>query len=138
MLLSPQGSYRVLSGLLALAATAIPALAQAMPAKEILFAALATGASQGEVTGKVATQWMNSTRSSQPIQMSAKVIRRFNEVGCGRLGITMTQEGAPTRDGGTAPVKTYWEINLCRDGSAPREGIDIGGFSRGFGTGAQQ
>ena len=138
MLHNPRGSCRIRTGLLAVTVAAAPVFAHAVPAQEILFAALATGTSQGEVTGNVATKWMNSTRSSQPIQMTAKVIRRYQQEGCGRLGVTMTQQGAPTRDGGTAPVKTYWEVNLCRDGSPPREGADIGAISRSFAGGPSQ
>ena len=70
------------------------------------------------------------TRSSAPVRVQVKTLSRFAEAGCARLEATLIQDEVPTREGGRIPFAVRYEINLCRDGQPPSEGIDLDAASR--------
>lgn len=92
--------------------------------------AIGDGQARGELTGVTADRWKSVTRSNRPIMLSAKVASRFKQAGCARLDVEMSQEEVPLRNGGTAPYKSSWQLNVCTDGTAPEEGRDPTAISR--------
>lgn len=114
-------------------ATAVMALAAFVPAhaadsKSIIRAALEEGIFTGEMTGGIADKFKTITRSGSPVQAKVVVVKRFKDVGCGRLKFTLGQEAVPTVDGGPRPFETTFEMNVCADGSYPSDGVDIAQF----------
>ncbi|MBW8024465.1 hypothetical protein E0H95_26965 [Pseudomonas syringae pv. tomato] len=102
----------------------ISATAKADQAKEILFAAIKQGQASAELTGEQADAWKKKTGSSEPIRVVAKVLSRFKQPECARLGVTMTQAKVPKKEGGTGPLEVGWGMNLCTDGMPPAESVD--------------
>ena len=47
-----------------------------------------------------------------------------------RLEATLIQDDVPTKDGKRVPFAVRLELNLCRDGQPPSEGIDLDAASR--------
>jgi len=47
-----------------------------------------------------------------------------------RLEATLIQDDVPTKDGNRIPLAVRYELNLCRDGQPPSEGIDLDAASR--------
>jgi hypothetical protein len=89
-----------------------------------------TGRSEGELSGSMADFFKAQTRSSLPVRVQVKTIKRFATVGCSRLEATLVQDGVPTTNGQTVPIAIRYELNLCRNGQPPTEGIDLGSASR--------
>jgi hypothetical protein len=100
------------------------ATAQAEQAKEILFAAIKQGHASAELTGEQATAWKKKTGSNEPIFVEAKVLSRFKQPECAKLGVKMTQAKVPKKEGGTGPLEVGWGMNLCTDGLPPAESVD--------------
>jgi hypothetical protein len=44
--------------------------------------------------------------------------------------VTLLQESVPTSDGGRIPFAVRYELNLCRDGRPPSEGMDLDAASQ--------
>jgi hypothetical protein len=89
-----------------------------------------TGKSEGELSGSMADFFKAQTRSSLPVRVQVKTIKRFSSAGCVRLEATLLQEGVPATNGQTIPFAIRYELNLCRDGRPPTEGMDLGQASR--------
>lgn len=102
----------------------ISATAQAEQAKEILFAAIKQGHASAELTGEQAEAWKKKTGSNEPIRVEAKVLSRFKQPDCAKLGVKMTQAKVPKKEGGTGPLEVGWGMNLCTDGMPPAESVD--------------
>ncbi|VVP32246.1 hypothetical protein [Pseudomonas fluorescens] len=102
----------------------ISATAQADQAKEILFAAIKQGYASGELTGEQAVAWKKKSGSNEPILVEAKVLSRFKQPECAKLGVKMTQAKVPKKEGGTGPLEVGWGMNLCTDGMPPAESVD--------------
>ena len=100
------------------------ASANADQAKEILFAAIKQGQASAELTGEQAEAWKKKTGSNEPVRVEAKVLSRFKQPECARLGVKMTQAKVPKKEGGTGPLEVGWGMNLCTDGMPPAESVD--------------
>lgn len=89
-----------------------------------------SGKSEGELNGAMAEFFKAQTRSSAPVQVQVKTIMRFSAPGCARLEATLMQEAVPTTNGRQIPFAVRYELNLCRDGQPPTEGMDLDAASR--------
>ena len=88
------------------------------------------GRSDGDLSGRMAEFFKGQTRSSSPVRVQVRTLRKFAEAGCARLEATLIQEDVPTKDGKRIPLAVRYELNLCRDGQPPSEGIDLDAASR--------
>ena len=109
-------------------ALAAIAPAHATDSKAIIRAALEEGVFTGAMTGGIADKFKTITRSSSAVQAKVVLIKRFKDVGCGRLKFTLGQEAVPTTAGGSQPFETTFEMNVCADGSYPSDGVDLAQF----------
>ncbi len=100
--------------------------------KQYLLAAIdaPSGRSDGEMSGPMADFFKGQTRSSSPVRVQVRTIRHFSAAGCARLEATLSQEGVPTTNGQQIPFAVRYELNLCRDGRPPTEGMDLDAASR--------
>lgn len=88
------------------------------------------GMAAGTLDGSMAEFFKAQTRSSAPVMVKVRTLQRFPTVGCARLEATLVQEGVPTQQGSAIPFAIRYEINLCRDGRPPTEGMDLDAASR--------
>ncbi|EXI72197.1 MAG: hypothetical protein AW10_04261 [Candidatus Accumulibacter appositus] len=88
------------------------------------------GRSDGDLSGRMAEFFKGQTRSSSPVRLQVRTLRKFAEAGCARLEATLIQDDVPTKDGNRIPLAVRYELNLCRDGQPPSEGIDLDAASR--------
>lgn len=100
--------------------------------KQHLIAAIdaPNGQSDGELSGSIAEFFKAQTRSSAPVMVHVRTVKKFAEAGCARLQATLMQDAVPTQDGKLIPFAVRYELNLCRDGQPPTEGIDLDAASR--------
>ncbi len=84
------------------------------------------GKSKGIVAGKEADAIHTATGASDPVRAEVSTIKKFNQEGCSRLAVKLVQPNAPTKDGGRADFALNYELNLCRNGTPPSEGMDLG------------
>lgn len=99
--------------------------------KHFLFQALSspTGSAEGVLTDdKISDFFRQQTRSSEPVKVSVTTLKHFNQAGCSRLAVTLGQDKVPLRTGGDRPFSVRYELNLCLDGTAPVEGMDLSKF----------
>ena len=97
--------------------SAKPLLLQAIDAPD--------GRAQGEIVGTIADKFRETTKSSAPVMAEVTTIKSFKQEGCKRLNVRLTQANVPTKDGKLAEFAVNYELNLCRDGSPPTEGMDL-------------
>lgn len=110
---------------------AISATAQADDMKHFLFQALSSpnGSADGVLSeDKISDYFKQQTHSTEPVKVSVSTIKRFKQDGCSRLVVTLGQDKVPLKTGGIAPFSLRYELNLCRDGSPPVEGMDMSKF----------
>ena len=88
------------------------------------------GRSDGDLSGRMAEFFKGQTRSSAPVRVQVRTSRKFATAGCARLEATLIQDDVPTKDGKRIPLAVRYELNLCRDGQPPSEGIDLDAASR--------
>lgn len=88
------------------------------------------GMAEGTLEGSMAEFFKAQTRSSAPVMVKVRTLQRFPTAGCARLEATLIQEGVPTQQGNAIPFAIRYEINLCRDGRPPTEGMDLDAASR--------
>lgn len=100
--------------------------------KQHLLTAIDTpnGMAEGMLDGSMAEFFKAQTRSSAPVIAKVRTLKRFPTAGCARLEATLIQEGVPTQQGNAIPFAIRYEINLCRDGRPPTEGMDLDAASR--------
>ena len=100
--------------------------------KQGLIAAIdaSDGRSDGDISGRMAEFLKGQTRSSAPVRVQVRTLRKFAEAGCARLEATLIQDDVPTKDGKRVPFAVRYQLNLCRDGQPPSEGIDLDAASR--------
>ena len=100
--------------------------------KQHLIAAIdaPNGQSDGELSGSIAEFFKAQTRSSAPVMVRVRTVKKFAEAGCVRLQATLMQDAVPTQDGKLIPFAVRYELNLCRNGQPPTEGIDLDAASR--------
>lgn len=99
--------------------------AAAMALNEMVEDAIDNGQAKGEITGPMAANTQRITRSTKPVNAQVEVVKRFNQEGCARLQFVLTQDDVPTQDGKTIQFKSAFQMNLCRDGRAPLEAVDM-------------
>lgn len=100
--------------------------------KQHLLTAIDTpnGMAEGMLDGSMAEFFKAQTRSSAPVMVKVRTLKRFPTAGCARLEATLIQKGVPTQQGNAIPFAIRYEINLCRDGRPPTEGMDLDAASR--------
>jgi hypothetical protein len=119
--------YFVAIATLALVATTASA-AEGFSVKALLMQALDApdGEAKGVVAGKEADAIHAATGASDPVRAEVSTIKKFNQEGCSRLAVRLVQPNTPTKEGGKADFALNYELNLCRNGMPPSEGIDLG------------
>jgi len=119
--------YIITIATLALLATTASA-AENVSVKTLLMQALNApdGKAKGIVEGKEADAIHAATGVSDPVRAEVSTIKKFNQEGCSRLAVRLVQPNAPTKDGGKADFALNYELNLCRNGMPPSEGMDLG------------
>lgn len=84
------------------------------------------GKAKGIVAGKEADAIHTATGASDPVRVEVSTIKKFSQEGCSRLAVRLVQPNAPTKEGGKADFALNYELNLCRNGTPPSEGMDLG------------
>jgi len=110
-----------------LAAAALCTAAQTSRAdsvRDYLFRAIDAGEASGPVDDATARAWKQQTGSDGPVFATVRTIASFQQKGCKRLELVLSQDGVPTRDGPKTRIGLPMQLNLCRDGSPPVEGMD--------------
>lgn len=88
----------------------------------------------GEMTRTFAagTPWVKVMRqqfgTDGPITVTTKVVKKFKEEGCGRVEASFVVHDAKvvkTSTTGLEDAKFSFQMNVCRDGMPPVEGMDI-------------
>lgn len=130
-----QTRYIITIATLALVATMASA-AEGVSAKALLMQALNApdGKAKGVIEGQEADKIHAVTGASDPVKAEVSTIRKFKQEGCSRLKLRLIQPNAPTKDGKRVDFALDYELNLCRDGSPPSEGIDLGQAAAAFGA----
>lgn len=130
-----QTRYIITIATLALVATMASA-AEGVSAKALLMQALnaSDGKAKGVIEGQEADKIHAVTGASDPVKAEVSTIRKFKQEGCSRLKLRLIQPNAPTKDGKRVDFALDYELNLCRDGSPPSEGIDLGQAAAAFGA----
>ena len=119
--------YFISIATLALVATTASA-AESFSVKALLMQALNApdGAAKGIVEGKEADAIHTATGASDPVRAEVSTIKKFNQEGCSRLAVRLVQPNTPTKEGGKTDFALNYELNLCRNGMPPSEGMDLG------------
>ena len=84
----------------------------------------------GRLTGGMADSFRATTRSAAPVLADVSTVKRFSQDGCARLAVRLSQASVPTSDGKETSFAIRYEMNLCRDGTPPAEGMDLSVVSR--------
>lgn len=87
------------------------------------------GRASGVLDDVVASMIAKTTGSAAPVAARIETVRVFGQAGCRRLKATLSQP-VPGKPDAAFP----FEMNLCRDGSAPQEGVDVGQAAGRFGV----
>ena len=119
--------YFISIAALALVATTA-SVAESFSVKALLMQALNApdGAAKGIVEGKEADAIHSATGASYPVRAEVSTIKKFNQEGCSRLAVRLVQPNTPTKEGGKTDFALNYELNLCRNGMPPSEGMDLG------------
>ncbi len=127
--------YFVTLATLALVATTASA-AEGISVKALLMQALDApdGKAKGIVAGKEADAIHTATGVSDPVRAEVSTIKKFNQEGCSRLAVRLVQPNAPTKDGDKTDFALNYELNLCRNGMPPSEGMDLGTVTKILGN----
>jgi len=127
--------YFISIAALALVATTASA-AESFSVKTLLMQALNApdGAAKGIVEGKEADAIHAATGASDPVRAEVSTVKKFNQEGCSRLAVRLVQPNTPTKEGGKTDFALNYELNLCRNGMPPSEGIDLGKAARILGN----
>ena len=127
--------YFITLATLALVATTASA-AESFSVKALLMQALNApdGAAKGIVEGKEANAIHAATGASDPVRAEVTTIQRFNQEGCSRLAVRLVQPNTPTKEGGKTDFALNYELNLCRNGMPPSEGMDLGKAAKVLGN----
>ena len=87
------------------------------------------GTANGVLVGPIADKFAASTGSAAPVVVEVTTLKSFKQEGCKRLNVRLKQANVPTKEGKLAEFGVDYSLNLCRDGSAPTEGMaqnDVG------------
>lgn len=105
----------------------LAAAAQSVAAEDLtslIRTAAAEGSAEGEVTGKLATFWQSGTQSSSPVYARITTIKTFSQPDCRRLNISLVQENVPTKTGEKLVYRQDFQMNVCSDGTPPKESVE--------------
>jgi len=110
--------------------------AESVSVKALLMQALnaPNGAAKGIIEGKEADAIHTATGASDPVRAEVSTIKKFNQEGCSRLAVKLIQPNTPTKEGGKTDFVLNYELNLCRNGMPPSEGMDLGKAAKIFGN----
>lgn len=127
--------YFISIAALALVVTTASA-AESFSVKMLLMQALNApdGAAKGIVEGKEADAIHAATGASDPVRAEVSTIKKFNQEGCSRLAVRLVQPNTPTKEGGKTDFALNYELNLCRNGTPPSEGMDLGKAAKTLGN----
>ena len=127
--------YFISIATLALVATTASA-AESFSVRDLLMQALDApdGKAKWIVVGKEADAIHAATGASDPVRAEVSTIKKFNQEGCSRLAVRLVQPNAPMKEGGKMDFALNYELNLCRNGMPPSEGIDLGKAARILGN----
>ena len=87
------------------------------------------GRASGVLDDAVAGLIAKTTGRAAPVAARIETVRVFRQAGCRRLKATLSQP-VPGQPDAVFP----FEMNLCRDGSAPRDGMDLEQAADRFGV----
>lgn len=90
------------------------------------------GTVKGRLGGPIGQYFAQQTRSTAPVMVEITPVKSFKQKGCKRLKVTISQAAVPTQDGQKVDLALDYELNLCRDGTPPSEGFDLGGLAEFF------
>jgi hypothetical protein len=127
--------YLITVATLALVVTTASA-AEGVSVKALLMQALDApdGKAKGIAAGKEADAIHAATGASDPVRAEVSTIKKYNQEGCSRLAVKLVQPNAPTKAGGKADLELNYELNLCRNGMPPSEGMDLGRAAKVLGN----
>ena len=127
--------YFITIATFALVATTASA-AESFSVKTLLMQALNApdGAAKGIVVGKEADAIHTATGAPDPVRAEVSTIKKYNQEGCSRLAVKLVQPNTPTKEGGKADLVLNYELNLCRNGMPPSEGMDLGRAAKVLGN----
>jgi hypothetical protein len=131
-------AYRVIACAAVLACVATLAkAAQYDSPKALLMQAIDApdGKASGEIVGPVAERFRQATGSSAPVLADVSTIKSFQQEGCKRLQLRLRQDGVTGKDGKQGEVVFSYDLNLCRDGTPPTEGMDLEKVGKVLGSG---
>jgi hypothetical protein len=102
--------------------------AESVSVKALLMQALnaPNGGAKGIKEGKEADAIHAATGASKPVRAEVSTIKKFNQEGCSRLAVKLIQPNTPTKEVGKTDFALNYELNLCRNGMPPSEGMDLG------------
>jgi hypothetical protein len=109
--------YLIILGLLA----ALNNPAYAATISDLTKKAIANGSSAGVVEGDIVHKISEQTHSLEPVTLSVETIKKYKQQGCARLNYTLKQDKALLKNGGTTPLTSSWQMNICEDGKPPLE-----------------
>ncbi len=117
--------------LIGLAMAMLAGAVQADTLGALMQAAIAApdGRASGVLDDAVAGLVAKATGRAAPVAARIETVRVFRQAGCRRLRATLSQP-VP----GQADASFPFEMNLCRDGSAPRESLDLEQAAGRFGA----
>ncbi|MFN3958237.1 MAG: hypothetical protein ACK4Q6_12110, partial [Tepidimonas ignava] len=70
-----------------------------------------------------------ATGSSAPVLAEVSTIKSFQQEGCKRLQLRLRQGDVTDKEGRRGEIAFTYDFNLCRDGTPPTEGMDLGRVS---------
>ena len=91
---------------------------------QMIRTAAAEGSAEGVVTGKLAAFWQSGTKSDSPLYTKIATIKTFSQPDCRRLNISLVQENVPTKTGDKVVYRQDYQMNVCSDGTPPKESIE--------------
>ena len=101
--------------------------AESVSVKALLMQALnaPNGAAKGIIEGKEADAIHTATGAFDPVRAEVSTIKKFNQEGCSRHAVKLIQPNTPSKEGGKTEFALNYELNLCRNGMPPSEGMDL-------------
>jgi hypothetical protein len=81
------------------------------------------GMAKGVIVGPVARKFSQATGSHAPVRVEVSTLQSFGQEGCRRLNVRLTQADVPTTAGKRVEFDAAFQLNLCRDGNPPTEGV---------------
>lgn len=81
---------------------------------------------EGDVSDDDVAAFQSISKSDSPIHMRITVVKRYEQIGCGRIQIDLSQENVPTKGFTTETVALPpVQMNLCENGDPPQDEPDV-------------